>query len=540
MVKKLLNYTIKVVLLFAITTFIYFNGFAQEKKDSVIFRYPLNVKMSLSGNYGELRSNHFHNGIDFRVGGVVGAPIFAAEDGYISRIVVSPTGYGRGVYITHNKGFVTVYGHLDSFADNIRDYVLNKQYESEQFDQDLYFTDKEFPIKKGDFIGRAGNSGSSGGPHLHFEIRDSLNVPLNVFKRRFLHVRDNTPPIFYGVAFYGYNDDSRVAQRYYIGMELNENGFSSKYSKGNVVMLPYKSYVAIDAVDKMEGTPAKLAVEEYKVFIDNNLLFHYKVGEVPFNLGKYINSLLEYRQKAIRKRPFIKTYVEPGNLLKDRIKYVNNGLIVLEDTLKHTLKIEVLDYLKNKKSRIYTIQKDTSLFSNIIDTIVGDQVNWYVPNIISKNGLDVYIPAGALYSTMYLNIDSLAASKFLTPMYKVGDEVIPLHKQISLSFNCSLPDSYIGKQVIIKIEDDGNLGAVMANYNKDKKRVEGEVYSFGQYAVGVDLEPPTITSSIKENAVVKGDKIIFRVKDDLSGIKKYRAEIDGKWVLAEYDAKTKE
>jgi murein DD-endopeptidase MepM/ murein hydrolase activator NlpD len=171
----------KWLLPFFVLFFIAATAFAQEQavkidgretpQSSVKFRYPLDVQMSLSGDYGELRGNHFHGGIDFRVGGVSGAPIYATERGYISRITVSPTGYGNALYITHPNGYVSVYGHLQKYADEIQKFVVAKQYENESFRIELDFTPEQFPVEKGELVAYAGNTGSSGGPHLHFEIR---------------------------------------------------------------------------------------------------------------------------------------------------------------------------------------------------------------------------------------------------------------------------------------------------------------------------------------------------------------------------------
>ena len=238
------------------------------------FRYPLDVAMSLSGNYGELRSNHFHGGIDFRVGGVVGAPIYATESGYVSRITIGPSGYGNALYITHPNGYVTVYGHMHCFADEIAAFVREKQYEKESFRQDISLTPEQFPVKKGQFIGKAGNTGSSGGPHLHFEIRDENNTNTNAFARGYLNIPDNLPPIFNNILFYGFEHKDGVPESYYIGMPSN-----------GAIRLPEHSYICIDAVDKQQGTNAKLAVNEYKVFLDDDLIYHFTLGRTRMNAG---------------------------------------------------------------------------------------------------------------------------------------------------------------------------------------------------------------------------------------------------------------
>ena len=251
------------------------------------FRYPLDVPMSLSGNYGELRGNHFHGGIDFRVGGVVGAPICATESGYISRISVSPTGYGNAIYITHNNGYVSVYGHMHNFRNDIAKFVREKQYKDEEFRQDISLGPDSFTIVKGDLLGKAGNSGSSGGPHLHFEIRDEHNLQTDIFARNFLKVNDKVAPHINSVSFYGFNYDRGVPESFFI---------TQRTSAQELVRVPEKFYVAIDAYDKQAGTPAKLAVSDYKVFFDGSLVYHFNLNEVPLSKNKYINSLIDFER----------------------------------------------------------------------------------------------------------------------------------------------------------------------------------------------------------------------------------------------------
>ena len=291
----------RVAMLACVAALSVFQSFAQSSQSAqgaqnsqeVKFRYPLDVAMSLSGNYGELRSNHFHGGVDFRVGGVVGAPIYAAERGYISRITIGPSGYGNAIYITHPNGYVTVYGHMHCFADHIAEYVRGKQYEKESFRQDLSFVPEQFPVKKGEYIGKAGNTGSSGGPHLHFEIRDENNVNTDAFGRGYLKITDNLPPTFRSVVFYGIHNRGGVPESYYIGMP-----------KEGYIALPEHSYICIDAVDKQEGTNAKLAVSEYKVWVDSDLIYHFTLGEVPGNMAPTNISTMSASRIELQKRPF--------------------------------------------------------------------------------------------------------------------------------------------------------------------------------------------------------------------------------------------
>lgn len=494
------------------------------------YRYPLAVPMNLSGNYGELRSNHFHGGIDFRIGGVVGAPVYATESGYISRITVSPTGYGNALYITHPNGYMSVYGHMHCFHDKIEQYVLDKQYESEEFRQDLTLTPDLFPVQKGDLIGKAGNSGSSGGPHLHFEIRDTANLPLNIFARGMMKIGDKTPPVIRSVDFFSYTKDTGVVKSRYI---------CSKTQTEGLVRLPQISYIAIDAIDMQEGTTAKLAVNEYKVYLDTTLVYALEIGEVPFEKGRYINSLMEYSRRQSAGKYMIKSYVEPGNVLKDRIRSRHDGLIVLADTLVHKVRVEVLDYLKNKTTKTYAVKRGDSPFEPMpADTLTGNYIAWYLPGFYNVEGLDLHIPQAALYNSIYLKVDTAAQRVTpFAPVWKLHEPEVALHTPATVSIACKVPDNLIPKVMLVQVGKGGRLSAAGGVYDTLSRAVKGKIAAFGDYTVAADLAAPKITPSIANNAVVKGNQVTFIIRDDLSGIKSYRVEIDGHWVLAGFDAK---
>ena len=506
------------------------HDYKYNQDTTVSFRYPLTVPMSLSGNYGELRSNHFHSGIDFRVGGVVGAPIYAAAQGYISRITVGPSGYGNALYITHPNGYMTVYGHMHCFADEIAEFVRERQYEQESFRQDIALSPEQFPVEKGQYIGKAGNTGSSGGPHLHFEIRDGENLCTNAFARGYLDIPDKTPPIFNNILFYGLEHNKGIPESYYIGMPKN-----------GAINLPEHSYICIDAVDKQEGTNAKLAVNEYKVYLDDDLIYHFTLGEVPSAWGRDINSLIEFKQKVVRGRTYVKSYVEPGNLLQDRIQHKNYGVITLQDTLKHKVKVEVKDIEHNRAVRSYTVKRVDSLYiGKIQDTLKENAAIWFLPNLYSRKGFKLGMPLGVLYNNIFMHIDTLEQRVTpFAPVWNAGSSRVALRSAVSVGVECNLPDSIVSKAFLAYVYAGGKLGYAGGKYDPQSRMMSADVLSLGSFTVAVDMVPPQITSTLANNAAVKGNSLVFRIRDNLSGVKGYRVEIDGHWVLAEHDAKTR-
>ncbi len=499
-----------------------------EVRPTLDFIYPLKVPMSLSGDYGELRGNHFHGGIDFRVGGVVGADIMAAESGYISKISVSPSGYGNALYITHPGGYVTVYGHLHRFVGRIEKFVRERQYENESFSLNIDLDSTRFVVTKGELIGYAGNSGSSGGPHLHFEIRDNNNVPLSVLERGMIKASDKLPPVFNRVEFLGFSQVYGASKSFML---------ERPQSAEDTIKVPMYFYTAVDAVDKMEGTNAKLAVNRYKVFLDTTLVYDLVIGEVPFNQGRYINSLIEYPLRRKRGKSFVKSYVEPGNRLDYKISALNDGVMYLTDSLVHRVKIEVYDYKNNKAVRSYKVQRVDSLFTEEMgERPAGHFMPWHLANFYEVGGLKLKIPAASLYSSTYLEIDTLEqrAGRY-SPTWKIGKPEVPLHSAAMLSIRYDGPDSLASKALLASVGKNGRLYGAGGDYSEGY--ITGRIGSFGSYTVAVDLVRPTITPNFKEGAILKGNRISFIIKDALSGIKSYRVEIDGHWVLAEFDAK---
>ena len=497
--------------------------------DEVKFIYPVgHTPLSLSGDYGELRGNHFHSGIDFRVGGVVGAPIFATADGYISKITISPTGYGNALYITHKNGYISVYGHLHKFADKIQKYVRQWQYENESFAVSIEPDSLQFPVRQGETIAYAGNTGSSGGPHLHFEIRDGDNLPLDVLARNYVKVQDKTSPIFNRVEFFGYSETCGVPESTLL--ERQQGG-------GATVKVPERFYVAIDGVDKMEGTNAKLAVNKYQVYLDGAMFYELEIGEVPFDEGKYINSLIEYSLKSRRGKSFIKSFVEPGNMLDYKIWAENNGIVTLKDTLPHKVKIVLVDYKGNASSKSYTVKRDDMLSQKEDDTLrSGSYMAWYLANVYEDEGFKITLPPAVLYRSIYFTADTMEKRiNGYSPVWRIHSPEVPLHNPATVYMEYEGPDSLASKALLASVRRDGKLSG--AGGSVENGVLQAKLHSFGVYTIAVDTEAPSVTPSFNDGALLKGDRISFTVKDRLSGIKNYRVEIDGHWVLAEFDAK---
>ncbi|MHC1780877.1 MAG: M23 family metallopeptidase [Bacteroidales bacterium] len=521
--------------LFILFSLLTFNLVAQERVQGL--RVPVNIPVSLSGNYGELRATHFHAGIDIRVGGVSGSPLYAAMDGFISRISVSPTGYGHAIYIDHPNGRTTLYGHMQEFAPAIASWVRDQQYSAQSFSINLNPEKSQFPVKKGDYIGKAGNTGSSGGPHLHFEVREtSTQIPLNPLKENGIKVQDNIAPEFRKINLYSLGGAYSIPQSKLI------KSFTMPVQE--VISVPDTFYVAVAGHDRQNNTSAKLAVSKYSFFLDNNLLFSFIPDNIPFDKGRYINSIVEYPEKDASGISMIKSRVEPGGDLKSNIESVQDGLFVLNDNEIHQVKVKLEDEHGNASERTIKVRRDTSLNLNIeADSLKfrnGIVMPWFLPNRFESEGIRFMLPPGALYSSILFTADTIRREINATPgkIWRLHDSRTPIHNSARVALKSPYSDSLSAKALIVKIDEKGDISSAGGSFNNGW--IETFTGAFGDFAVALDTIKPNIVPSFKTGANLAGRAALrISIKDNLSGIKDYKVTIDGVWILTSYDPKNR-
>ena len=531
------------------------NGQFVEKS----YRFPLDVTPSLSGSYGELRSAHFHAGVDFRIGGVSGARLYAAERGYISRITVSPTGYGRAIYITHPDGLTTIYGHMLLFASKIESYVREEQYKQESFSVNLYPDRELFRMERGDFIGQAGNSGSSAAPHLHFEVRDTESQdtrnPLRVLD---MDIIDDIVPRFEMVNFYSMSNAESIPVRSRIASYTRE--------EVKVIDVTDTFYIAVAAVDLQNGTTGKLAVYKYRYFLDDDLIFSFTPNLIPSGMGLYINSVVEYSEKQRSGRNFmIKSWVEPGCGIKANIEEKNGGLFILNDDSNHKVRIELWDEHGNMAERSFSVKRRqngeqngvsldntdgiVSLNSEVADSLNSETLKdlaessknyvmpWFLNNRITETDFRYSLSLGSLYSSVLMNLKRDTIGGYAG--WRLHDSNTPLHRPGTVSIKAdNISDSLRAKSVLAIVNDSGKLSAIGGEWSGNW--IEAKSSSFGLFTVVLDTIAPKVTPSFKEGESLKGKRSFsITISDDLSGIADYKVYIDDKWVLSEYDAKNR-
>lgn len=306
---------------------------------------PLQIPISLSSNFGELRNNHFHSGIDYRTQQSVNKPVYSIGDGYVSRINISPGGYGLALYIDHPAGHTSVYGHLNSYSKKIQDYIVEKQYEKESYRIDYYLEPNEIPIKQGEQIALSGNTGGSGGPHLHFEIRDQKTQdPLNVFEFLKGTFHDTRRPDIRGIAFYpqpgkGVVNGRTNPLRFNVGK--TKSGVPIRINAVNAWGV---IGVGVKAYDLMNRTSNIYGVKHIKLFVDENLVFSSTMNRFSFDKTRMLNSFIDFEDWRNRKSFFMKSFVEPGNTLPLYDK-LYDGYITINKEKTYHMKYELIDFL---------------------------------------------------------------------------------------------------------------------------------------------------------------------------------------------------
>lgn len=532
----------------------------KQKEATSNFIIPIESYNGFAGTYGELRGNHFHCGLDMRTNGVEGKKIFAADEGYIARISVSAWGFGNMIMIKHKSGYSTIYAHLQRFAPKYQKILREKQYIDKRWEQEIEFKEGEYPVNRGELIAYSGNTGSSGGPHLHFEVRDENGIPVNLQLSDTYKLKDNTKPTIRDVKLIGCTNVLGVNYTFPIQMNTNEvkyvtkkvvkkNSKGKKYTvnqrvaikedaKNIIIDVPNHFYVAIDAFDYMDESPGKLAIYKYEVLVDNSLIFSFEEGNIPYSQGRYIASLLDHPLRESSGRYYVKTLLNEGNLLKDRIIALNDGIISLKDSSIHNLSVIVTDVTGNMTQKDYKIKLSSRYANKSFVEAKGKYMEWDVRNYVTEKDLRLYIPDGALYSNHHIDVVKLSNGLY-SDIWRIGDPNIPLHKNAILELNCNIDNKELtNKAVIARKTTRGNLISCGGELNPLTKGITAPISRFGDYLVAIDTTLPKATFKFANGANIKGNNIKIVIGDNLSGIKNYSVEIDEHWVVAEYDGKT--
>ena len=496
-------------------------------------RQPLDIPLLLSGNFGELRSNHFHSGLDFKTQGVTGKPVYAVMDGYVSRISIGTWGFGYALYLNHPNGTTTVYGHVQDFSPAIAQYARNKQYEQESFNLNVFPEPDEIPVKKGELIAYSGNRGSSGGPHLHFELRDTKTEEtidaMKYFKNK---ITDNRPPKIHGILVCPM-DGKGVVNGSNRKLALKPVTANGKLSLSGKIEAWGEIGLAIRANDYMDNTSNIYGVKDITLSLDGQVIYHSDLDRFAFDESRYINSYIDYQELKDKRSTYMRSYVEPGNRLRF-IKSVNRGIVNIDKEKTYLLTYHLSDVFGNSTRLNIRITGKKQPVPEP-ETEQGELFNWSTENRFGASGIRLTVPKGNLYDDFYFNYSVIKNDSALADTHIVHDRPVPIHKAARLSLRI-LNDTLDNKKQygIVRVRQ-GKRSWTGGSYRNGW--IDADIREFGSYTVGQDTKAPTITP-LNSNTWVSKRAIAFRLTDDLSGVDTYRGEIDGKYVLFEMDTRS--
>ncbi|MBC8005436.1 MAG: M23 family metallopeptidase, partial [Verrucomicrobia bacterium] len=462
-----------------------------EPIDANYYAVPVKIPVFLSGNFAELRPNHFHGGIDIKTQGRTGLPIYAAAEGYVSRISVSASGYGRALYIDHPNGTTTVYGHLESFSTKIDDYIRKIQYEKETFAINQLVPAETLPVHKGEVIAKSGNSGSSGGPHLHFEIRRTKEeIMLNPLLFN-MPAKDTSKPVVQGLMVYPVSDDASVsgknqAQRF----ETVLTGSTYQLKNNQPIPVWGKVGFGLQAVDLLTGSANKCGIYSLKLSVDNEVIYAFTMDDYVLEESKYINSHIDYAQAARSGRRLYRTWLEPGNKLSIYDVAEKRGIYHAEDNQLHKVKYEITDAYGNSTSLAFSIQSKKTAITT--PELKGESFKFNRNNHIRNDELVLDIPEGALYNDVdFIYLKKMRNPKFYSPVYQLHNSLVPLHFACPLKIKADLPAHLQSKVMLAQVDPtSGRVYSATGKYVDGW--VEGNIRVLGNYALAVDTVAPKI------------------------------------------------
>lgn len=521
---------------------------AQSRNPPDSFINPLGIPISLAGTFGEIRSNHFHTGLDIRTDGKEGLPVRAAAAGYVCRINVSAYGYGNALYIKHPNGLLTVYGHLNRYNATIAAYVKKKQYELQKFAVDLYPQPQDFAVRQGDTVAFSGSTGAAEGPHLHFEIRDDKTEdPLNPFLFGFASA-DGLPPVIAGICIYPLNDSANVDESnlpVYLKTVKKEGGYTlasaQQIGEATAPIIAYGNIgIGIRTYDVAEGSENHNGPYSEVLTDGNDTIYYSRMDRLSFASIRYVNGHVDYEAFKRMHETFENSYLHDNDKLDIYKKIVNRGIIRFKHGRLHHLKYIVSDFQGNSSKLSFDIKGEPAVGTIYADTIrYLANINWKKPFDYSYKGMSIHIPADALFQNLWFYCSESATNLHaLCPVYHIVSEYVPLNTGYTLQLTpaANLPDSLLHKAVIVQVNGE-RVSSAGGKY--ENGRITTHPKSFGDFSIMLDLSRPIIkpVNIYKDKDMSRSEAIEFQISDNLSGIAGYNAYVDGKWILMEFNPK---
>jgi hypothetical protein len=493
------------------------------------FSNPIGIPIQLSGNFGEVRNEHFHMGLDIRTGRKENLPIYASASGYISRIKIERYGYGRAIYIKHPNGYTTLYAHLNNFYDTLHNYVKTKQYTEQKWEQDFEFAPNQFPVVKGQFIAFSGNTGGSRGAHLHFEIRNEQGDNVNPLLFN-LNIEDSMPPVIENFFVYDRRVSTYRISPTEISIVKNKDGYATKDS----IIYVSSSTISfgIAAQDVTNTSPFKFGIYQAEVWADSVMAFAFRLNDFSYNDSRYVNGCIDYVVTHNKGATIQHLSKLPGNLLHIFSANTGNGIIALKDTTVKQIEIIIKDVAGNASTLFLRVQKNDSLAA--VQHQFNEEV--FVPNAAvqyNKQDIQLYFNEAAFYDTIPLNLTvSNGFSKTAVSKEFLLSPQMPVHNSyvVKLPLTETIDDSLKNK-VVVLLKNKSFAQAKIPDWNNNMASTSFD--RLGTICLVLDTVPPTIQPvGWKDNFTFNNQtQLVVQVKDAISDIKKYTAILDSQWVL---------
>lgn len=490
------------------------SGYAQETDtDKPSFTPPFDFPITFSGNFGEIRANHFHGGLDFKTGGTIGKLVRALADGYISRIRVTH-GSGYVLDVAYDNGYSTINRHLSAFVGDVARRVEDLQYEKESWEVEITPEPDEYPVKAGQIIALSGNTGYSFGPHLHLDMietaTDEYIDPLPFFMNK---VKDKTAPRAEGIMLFP---------------QPGKGVVEGKQTRRAFPAHPTKPITAwgligagIRAYDYMDGVQNKYGVKTVILEVDGEEVFRSTIDRFAYEENRYINSWTHGQ--------YMKSFIEPGNRLRMlQASNGNRGLVEINEERPYRFVYTLSDALGNTSKVRFTVQGQKTTIAPV-EHREKYALKWDKVNYLQEPGLELVIPKGMLYDDVLLNYSVRADSGDIAFTYQLNDTRIPMHNACDLRIGLRRrPVEDVTKYYVAGVTARGGKYRIGGKYEDGVMKVR--IRDLGTYTVAVDTVPPVITP-VNQAQWGRTGKIIFKAKDKETGINTYRGTIDGKYAL---------